>query len=590
MLCLALLFSKPSNSQNIDPTTGLTISPNVLNLGSGLPWSGTTTGQAGGQSGGGSIAAYNPSTGNIIFSYSQKTVSQMVAINTALANAGTGIQLGGYKYSWDINNDLNNSGGNRGTLTGNVSLIGTNGNTLESFNYNYSKTNSPGFTNFSGTQLFDSQYSLSSVSSLSVSFTGKDQNWWAGYWGPRVHVNSLSLLYTAAPAPPVVDPCTSNPLSNPSCPGYGAAFVTKTTSTSATNVVTTSPSVTSFIVPETTTTSSPVTNVGGVQLSTTGTISAPDNIPQALKDVQAVTQQSQTTSTPVASTQQQSSKSGPNMSLIMSVIGQIQAADKATQASAVQNANQVASSSSAKAQEQANQVVETLNTMSQASSQASIVQSNNNTKMSTQPVQQNTSVVQLQQPTSSPQMNFIATTQSISLTTPQQSMGQVTFGSANVSASVLPPQVPVMKYESQQKTDTSIIATSTIQVEQPKFENKQQDSDTPTISFATNNSSNTANDLFMSKINFESLQSEQTSDTVNKNVTTNDLAGGVDIASIAIAPKGFDAYSFVLQDTAFYKIEAIYKDQKTVDNARAFRSLSNDRLHQEMIDQQYKGK
>ena len=147
-----------------------------------------------------------------------------------------------------------------------------------------------------------------------------------------------------------------------------------------------------------------------------------------------------------------------------------------------------------------------------------------------------------------------------------------------------------MKYESQQKTDTSIIATSTIQVEQPKFENKQQDSDMPTISFATNNSSNTANDLFMSKINFESLQSEQTSDTVNKNVTTNDLAGGVDIASIAIAPKGFDAYSFVLQDTAFYKIEAIYKDQKTVDNARAFRSLSNDRLHQEMIDQQYKGK
>jgi len=68
-------------------------------------------------------------------------------------------------------------------------------------------------------------------------------------------------------------------------------------------------------------------------------------------------------------------------------------------------------------------------------------------------------------------MNFMAPIQSISLTTPQQSMGQVTFGSANVSASVLPPQVPVMKYESQQKTDTSIIATSTIQVEQPKFEN-----------------------------------------------------------------------------------------------------------------------
>ena len=51
----------------------------------------------------------------------------MVAINTALANAGTGIQLSGYKYSWQINNDLNNGGGNRGTLTGNVSLIGPAG-------------------------------------------------------------------------------------------------------------------------------------------------------------------------------------------------------------------------------------------------------------------------------------------------------------------------------------------------------------------------------------------------------------------------------------------------------------------------------
>ena len=587
-LYLALLSLSHSNAQNIDPTTGLTISPNVLNLGGGLPWSGTVTGQAGGQSGGGNTAAYNPSTGNIIFSYSQKTVSQMVAINTALANAGTGIQLGGYRYSWDINNDLNNSGGNRGTLTGNVSLIGSSGTTLESFNYNYSKTNSPGFTTFSGTQLFENQYSLSSVSSLSVSFTGKDQNWWAGYWGPRVHVNGLSLLYTAAPPPPVVDPCTTNPLSNPSCPGYGAAFVTKTTSAS---VVTVTPTITSFVVPETVTTSSPVTNVGGVQLSTTGTISAPDNIPQALKDVQAVAQQSQPTSTQtVSSSTPQSSKSGPNMSLIMSVIGQIQAADKATQSAAVQNANQVASSSSAKAQEQANQVVEALNTMSQASSQASMMQSTNNAKLSMPQVQQNTSVVQLQQPTAAPQLSFMAPIQPISLTTPQQSMGQVTFGSTNVTASVLPPQVPTLKYESQQKVDTSQPTTYvSTQVEQPKFENKQQDTDTPTVSMNITNSSS-INDLFASKINIESLQSEQTSDTVNKNVSVNELAGSVDIASIATTPKGYEAYSFVLQDTAFYKTEAIYKDQKTVDNARLFRSLSNDRLHQEMIDQQYKGK
>ena len=207
-----LLCSSYSNSQTIDP--GLESTGNVLNLGTGLPWAGTVTGAAGGTSGGGNAAAYNPSTGNIIFGYTTQTVSQGIAINQALANAGTGIQLAGYKYSWGINNDLSNGGGNRGTLTGNVSLTGAGGNILESYNYNYSQENTgSGFKDFTGTQLFSNQYQLSAVDKLTVSFTGKDQNWWAGYWGPRVHVNDVSLLYTT-------NPCSSNPAYNPSCAGF----------------------------------------------------------------------------------------------------------------------------------------------------------------------------------------------------------------------------------------------------------------------------------------------------------------------------------------------------------------------------------
>jgi hypothetical protein len=214
------------NAQEVDPATGLSTSStgNVLNLGGGLPWSGTVTGAAGGFSGG-STAAYNPSTGNIIFGYVKSTVSQSVAINTALANAGTGIQISGYKYSWQINNDLNNSGGNRGTITGNVSLLGSSGNVLESFNYDYSKENLPNFKTYSGTQFFNSRYDTTTANSLTVSFTGKDQNFWAGYYGPRVHVDNLSLLYTVKPTPVVVDPCISDPLSSPTCPGYALATV-----------------------------------------------------------------------------------------------------------------------------------------------------------------------------------------------------------------------------------------------------------------------------------------------------------------------------------------------------------------------------
>ena len=128
-----------SNSQTVDPVTGATINTtgNVLNLGSGLPWSNTVTGAAGGTSGGWNGAAYNPSTGNIIFTYTPYTVSQSIALNTALASAGTGVQLSGYKYSWQVQNDLTNYASNRGTLTANVSLTGASGNVLESFNYNF---------------------------------------------------------------------------------------------------------------------------------------------------------------------------------------------------------------------------------------------------------------------------------------------------------------------------------------------------------------------------------------------------------------------------------------------------------------------
>ena len=210
-LCLAFSFITLSSKAEVDPVTGLTVNStgNILNLGGGLPWGNTVTGAAGGTSGGWNGAAYNPGTGNIIFTYTPYTVSQSIALNTALANAGVGIQLSGYKYQWQIQNDLNNYASNRGTLTGNVSLTGPNGNVLESFNYNYNQ-NLPSFTTFSGTQYFNNRYDTAAASNVTVSFTGKDQNFWAGYYGPRVHVDSFSLLYS-------IDPCKTNPAYSSTC-------------------------------------------------------------------------------------------------------------------------------------------------------------------------------------------------------------------------------------------------------------------------------------------------------------------------------------------------------------------------------------
>jgi hypothetical protein len=99
------------------------------------------------------------------------------------------------------------------------------------------------------------------------------------------------------------------------------------------------------------------------------------------------------------------------------------------------------------------------------------------------------------------------------------------------------------------------------------------------------------NDIIEQRVNVASFQMEQQMDTVKKNVLPNELAGGVDITSMALIPKGYEVYSIVtLRDVPFYKPEAIYKDNKTVDNARVLRGLTSgsDAKHQEMVNQQYK--
>ena len=80
----------------------------------------------------------------------------------------------------------------------------------------------------------------------------------------------------------------------------------------------------------------------------------------------------------------------------------------------------------------------------------------------------------------------------------------------------------------------------------------------------------------------------QQNDSVKKNVQNNDAAGNVTLESIAKTPTNYAQYFTAIPDAAFYAPKEIYKNQKNVDNARALRQLSSDRLHQEMINQQYK--
>ena len=614
-LCLGLLCSSYSNSQSLDPVTGLALNStgNVLNLGGGLPWSGTVTGSAGGFSGGPG-PAYNPNTGNIIFSYGMSTASQLVAINTALANAGTGIQLSGYKYSWQIHNDLDNWDSNRGTLTGNVSLVGSTGIVLESFNYDYNQ-NLPSFTTFSGTQLFNNRYDPSTTSGINVSFTGKDQNWWAGYYGPRVHVDNLSLLYTSRP-----DPCIADPLSSPICPGYALATVKNSilgstvSNASATSFVPTinyalsSPGPAAGPAMTGTDFTNPVPQQQGPAAGPQGSVgpqgpqgpaAGPAAGPQGQDSNQnsggpmdspsqtaaqgpqqgpaagpqpagGPPQQAQSAPPPSSGPSQAGparSNDGPKMTpgAALSVARTAQEKDKAVQATAVQTATRAFEGAVQSSNSASNAAI----TMNQDMSANSA-----------------TAAAQFASQTTQSSMQMSGQTQQIN------NAGQAYNGTG---LSVAKANTSVFNIDSLNNSSTGQVSGQTSSLMQFRSESKAYEVEESTIQVGgfggAGKAGNPLSDLMNQRMDILQTNIEQRADSVKKNVQPNDLAGGVDVAAMAQIPKGYEAYSLaVLRDAPFYKPETIYKDQRTVDNARVFRGLTggSDAKHQQMVDSQYK--
>jgi hypothetical protein len=164
-------------------------------------------------------------------------------------------------------NDLNNGGGTRGTLSANVAVTNNAKQVVESYDYDYSQVNTGGdFRTFSGTETFSKLYSPSSLGNLTVSFTGQDKNWWAGYYGPRVRNAGITLNYSAGGSAADSGGSTSGSTAPPTAatPKAGVTVTTTTTDTTSATAVTT-------------------VNAGGVTINA-GEIAVVDNIPQVVKD------------------------------------------------------------------------------------------------------------------------------------------------------------------------------------------------------------------------------------------------------------------------------------------------------------------
>ena len=641
-LCLVLLSSSYSNSQSLNTATGtISTTGDLVNF-TGSPTDTTSNWNGAGSVGapltcwrGGDpgycgpnprVSAWGAGSNVINFSYGTVNLNQVVDINKALAIGGSGVQLSGFNFGFTAKNGNGWDNGQQDYLGAFVKFSNSATGLASLYDYTSQTNRKYNWTTFNFSETFSSPVAATTFSKAEYGFVGRDNNYWVGPYGPEIMNVNFSLKYTVKP-----DPCISDPLSSPTCPGYALATVKNSILGSTVS----NASATSFVPSMNYSQPAPAAAPGiadaapalaqaspqqqaqpQAQSSPMPTQQDANQNPSIAQDNPAQPspqqagpaptspqpaggppQTAQSTPPPSAGSQQAgpaTSGGGPSK-LAMSVVKSAQAKEQAMQQMAVQNAAKAFEGTQQSSQAASNAAISMNQDMSansataaaqfssqstQTSMQTSVqsIQGSQQTVQSTSQQQQvNKGVQQLQQATSTGQQDTQQQYTGTGLTVSKNTFNSYSpFNSIN-SNSMLP--VPVQ----------------TAPVYQPKIETRQIEVETPPMQIASFGSmgkaGNPLSDLMNQRMDMLQTNIEQRVDTVKKNVQPNELAGGVDVAAMAQIPKGYEAYSLVvLRDVPFYKPETIYKNQTIVDNARLLRGLSggSDAKHQQMVDSQYK--
>ena len=686
---MAFLSTSYSNAQ-VDPTTGNLINSGTAPTDTTSIWNnGVYVNQLCFYAGDPGNCGPNPSIRNggiINFSYGTADLNQVININTALASAGTGVQVSGFNFGFMAKNGNGWDGGQQDYLAAYVKLYGAGGNQIANYDYSSATNKLYDWTNFNFNETFASPYVASTLSTAQVGFVGRDNNFWAGNYGPEVYNVDFRLKYK-------VDPCATNPAYSATCAGFnnvlntnnllnssvggaslnqafavntalqnagvGAmvhgfnygfnwrvgqgfsgctawnqdgscswtmnipAYANATVSLTNKNNQTihskpysftgegTSGSVSDkFLLP--TSLNQSMLGTGRIVGSASGTGSSIEGAwatliytadpctnnplyspdckgyavaiakslaPPPAETTTIVAEPTQNTlpaagsnqtqlsnagqSTPASDTSQTNTASGSNntragasMSMIMSVLRTESSRVGAVEKSAVAAAVAGAEAAGAQATRQAEAVAESLTSQSIADS----LTSSSGTGLSSTNVanQSQSSIFSLMDQTQSAALNSAVLRLSTQSSGTAETVPTLyTTGSSTVSIGLSAP------------------IRASVEVEVPQSEGIKP------------GERSVLNDSIETRPLQQDTQPRQ-SDAVNKNAQTNELAGGVDIAAINRQPVGFQNYSFMLTDAQFYAPKEIYRNQINVDNARALRQLSSDRLHQQLVEQQYR--
>ena len=213
-LFLGLLCSSYSNSQSIDPATG-----NLINTGStptdttSLWNNGVYVNQLCFGYGDPGNCGPNPSVrpgGVINFSYGTVNLNQIVNINKALSIGGSGVQLSGFNFGFMAKNGNGWDDGRQDYLGAYVKFYNSAGGLASTYDYTSYTNNRYNWTQFNFSETFASPAPASTYGNAQVGFVGRDNNFWAGNYGPEIYNVNFSLKYSVRP-----DPCIADPLSSP---------------------------------------------------------------------------------------------------------------------------------------------------------------------------------------------------------------------------------------------------------------------------------------------------------------------------------------------------------------------------------------
>ena len=604
-LCLALLFTPLlSKAQTLDPTQVYTTGNILQNTPQGgpTPWvngvyQNNLTCWGWGDPG---YCGPNPIVrpgDNINFSFGTTNLYQMQAISNVLPNSGTGLSVSGYNFGFTAKNGNGWDDARMDYLTAYVSLYDSKGSTV--FNKNYDLNSRFNWSTFNYSETFNTPLASKNLGSVQYGFVGRDNNGWAGPYGPEIYGVNFSLKYS-------VDPCATNPIYSPTCPGYLEAL--------AKLAPPPPPVVDNIQAPPPPMLADSTMQIQSGQLAPPPGSQPPPGSPVPLDNTQAPqptmqqvgpapagppmpgpTQQA-SASQPSANNPQAKvgevsdssggSKSTVSLSSVLSMIGSNQEKTAALEKSVVQAADAQAFSAGETAKQNAEKLAGDVQSQSIANSGGSSqtgtalasgtqsVTQLQGSSVSMQGNQQGNSAsnsARLQQSINSGSMGTQSDTVTSSVTTQQQQYNIQNTTRQEFNVAMVTPQVSY-----------SLVAPTRyapVQIELPPTEGIKFGYKGP-----VDNAMESKPFLPQMTAGFEQNAS------VKKNVQNNEAAGNVTIESIAKQPANYAQYFAMIPDVAFYAPKEIYKNQKTVDNARTLRGLQggSDRLHQEMINQQYK--